>query len=148
MGTIKDIDTLQPELARRVKIFLAKLEELDKKVFVLETLRTKEVQTAYYAQGREPLEKVNALRKTEGLYLLSEKENKRKVTNTLESRHMSGGAIDIVPMKDGKLWWAAPQEVWEELGAIAEPCGVDWCVGGTGATWGKGWENPHFELLK
>lgn len=148
MGTIRDIDQLQPELAERVKVFLAKLEESKIEVFVLETLRTKEVQAAYYAQGRESLEKVNELRKAEGLYLLSEKENERTVTNTLESRHMSGCAIDICPMKDGELLWSAPLVVWEEIGDIGESCGVDWCAGGCGETWGKGWDNPHFELLK
>lgn len=148
MGTIRDIDQLQPELAGKVKVFLSYLKELKIEVFIIETLRTKEVQEAYYAQGRESFEKVNKLRKAEGLYLLSEKENNKIVTNTLISRHMSGNAIDICPIKDGKLLWSAPQAIWEQIGTIAETFDLDWCAGGRGQIWGKGWDNPHFELLK
>lgn len=51
--------------------FLRRLDaELgDDRYIVFEGRRSKETQEAYYAQGREPLEKVNALRKAVGLYL-------------------------------------------------------------------------------
>jgi hypothetical protein len=34
------------------------------------------------------------------------------------------------------------------MGRIAEERGLDWRAGGRGQTWGKGWDNPHFELMK
>ena len=45
------------------------------------------------------LEVVNAAREKAGLYLLSEAENKKTVTNTRKSRHFNGEAVDIAPVK-------------------------------------------------
>ncbi|QQO10329.1 M15 family metallopeptidase [Breznakiella homolactica] len=147
MGIIKSVDRLQPELARRTRIFLEYCREHAIDVCIIETLRRLEVQEAYYAQGRKPLETVNELRKKAGLWAITESENSRTVTNTMKSRHMEGNAVDICPMKNGKPWWNAPDEVWEEIGILAETFGLDWCAGGYGQTWGKGWDNPHFELM-
>ena len=148
MGVIRDIDRLKPELAKRTKFFLAELKKRGIDVIVLETERTVDTQLAYYAQGRKPLEEVNDLRKQAGLYLLTEAENQRIVTKTTQSRHFGGNAVDIAPLKDGRVWWNAPERVWQEIGAIGEECGLDWCAGGYGQVWGKGWDSPHFELMK
>ena len=148
MGVIRDIDRLKPELAKRTRAFLAELKKRGIEVIVLETDRTVDTQLAYYAQGRKPLEEVNALRKKAGLYLLTEAENKRIVTKTTQSRHFGGNAVDIAPVKDGRVWWNAPEQVWQEIGAIGEACGLDWCAGGYEQVWGKGWDNPHFELMQ
>ena len=149
MGTIRDIDKLVPEMARRVKTLLARCKEAGFGVCVIETLRTADVQAAYYAQGREPLAEVNALRQKAGLYLINEVDNQRRITNATRSVHQEGRAIDLcpeIPGKPGYPWWNAPQEKWEELGRLAEECGLDWCAGGRGQVWAKGWDNPHFEL--
>lgn len=147
-GTIRDVDRLDPELAKRVKAFLAECKRLNIAIGISETLRTVNVQKAYFAQGRESLTNVNVLRKRAGLYLLNMAENSRIVTNTLNSRHISGKAIDLVPLKNGGFWWTAPEQVWQEIGALAEKFGLDWCAGGLGKRWGKGWDNPHFELME
>jgi hypothetical protein len=118
-------------------------------VCVIETLRTAETQAAYYAQGREPLARVNALREKAGLYLLTNAENANKITNAKHSVHQDAGAIDMAPELPGKPgypWWNAPEEKWEALGELAEKFGIDWCAGGFGKVWAKGWDNPHFEL--
>ena len=52
MAVIRDIDRLKPELAKRARAFLAELKKRGIEVIVLETDRTVETQTAYYAQGR------------------------------------------------------------------------------------------------
>lgn len=65
MGTIKDIDRLQPELAKRTRAF-SRTEKARHRGNRPETDRTVDTQTAYYAQGRKPLEDVNALRKKQG----------------------------------------------------------------------------------
>jgi len=150
MGINRDIGALTPELAVCVKLFLYRCKEKGIKVIVIETDRNQLVQNAYYAQGRESLEEVNRLRAIAGLYPITAKENKI-ITNAKVSNHTGGGAIDIGPErpdKPGYVWWDAPQEVWEEIGALAETCGLDWCAGGFGQTWGKGWDNPHYELMK
>lgn len=147
MPVCRDINELTPPLAAATTCFLnlCKIHDID--VTIIETRRTQEVQDCYYLQGRETLECVNEAREKVGLYLLSEDENKKTVTNTRKSRHFNGEAVDIAPVKNGKIWWNAPQDVWENMGSLAERVGMDWCAGGYGQTWGKGWDNPHFELM-
>lgn len=162
MGTHRDIDLLEPKLRRAVQRTLKALKEANFPVLISETLRDDNVQKAYYAQGRKPLDEVNALRKEAGLYLLTEGENKNIITNCdgvkYKSNHQTrdgsgyGYAIDLVPAKENKygnltFWWNAPQDVWEKLGAIAEENGLDWVSGGIGENWSFK-DNPHFELLK
>jgi hypothetical protein len=130
-------------------VFLTRCDEKKLSVLIIETNRTQLVQDAYYAQGRLSLDEVNRARQTAGLYLLKEREN-TIITNAQVSNHTGGKAIDIcpeIPGKPGYPWWTAPAEVWEEIGNLAETCGLDWCAGGYGQTWGDGWDNPHFELM-
>lgn len=148
MGINKNINSLQSELARRTRSFLQKAKTQGFNIAIVEADRSQGVQNAYYAQGREELEAVNKKRAAVGLYLLSENENKKTVTQTLNSRHIGGNAVDIAPVRNGNYWWTAPQQMWEEIGVLAESCGLDWCAGGYGQTWGKGWDNPHFELME
>jgi peptidoglycan L-alanyl-D-glutamate endopeptidase CwlK len=149
MGIMRDINLLRPEMAKRVMALLKYCEKEHVGVCVIETLRTAETQAAYYAQGRQPLETVNALRKKAGLYLISWQDNQRKITNAIHSVHQDAGAIDLcpeIPGKPGFPWWNAPQAKWEELGQAAEQFGLDWCAGGYGKVWARGWDNPHFEM--
>jgi hypothetical protein len=150
MGVNRSIDALKPRLAEAVKLFLSRCEEEKHNVLIIETNRSQEIQDAYYAQGRLGIDEVNRLREKAGLYLLKEREN-NIVTNAKVSNHTGGNAVDICPEIEGKPgfpWWNAPLEVWEQLGHLAETCGLDWCAGGFGQTWGKGWDNPHFEIMK
>jgi len=149
MGINTSTGALKPELAEAVRRFLAECSRQNFPVVIIETDRSQAVQDAYYAQGRRSLEEVNRLRQIAGLYLLSEAENKKTCTDAKASNHTGGNAVDIAPVmpkKPGWAWWSAPQDVWEKMGSIAEECGLDWCAGGYGKTWGKGWDNPHFEL--
>jgi hypothetical protein len=69
--------------------------------FLTQTYRSPGLQGAYYAQGREPLARVNEIRKTVGLPPLTAAENKRGETVTdakpLQSKHQSfpARALDI-----------------------------------------------------
>ena len=146
MGIDRKLTSLKPALAAAAARAIAAMQDEGLEICIVETNRTNEVQQAYYAQGREPLDVVNTMRRAAGLWEISERENQRQVTQTLNSRHIGGNAIDLCPMKDGKCWWDAPQDVWEKMGRIGEENGLDWCAGGYGQTWGKGWDNPHFEL--
>jgi peptidoglycan L-alanyl-D-glutamate endopeptidase CwlK len=150
MGINRSIDALRPALAAAVRRFLERCEREQFGVLIIETERGQAVQSAYYAQGRRPLEEVNRLRRAAGLYLLKEREN-TTITNAAVSNHTGGNAVDMCPEitgKPGYPWWNAPSWVWEKMGKLAEDCGLDWCAGGYGQIWGKGWDNPHFELME
>jgi peptidoglycan L-alanyl-D-glutamate endopeptidase CwlK len=146
----RSIDALQKPLKEAVIRFLGRCLEEDFSVLIIETDRSQAVQNAYYAQGREPLDVVNVKRDMAGLYPIKERENV-VITNAKVSNHTGGNAVDMcpeIPGKPGYPWWNAPRAVWEKMGRIAEECGLDWCAGGYGQTWGKGWDNPHHELMK
>jgi peptidoglycan L-alanyl-D-glutamate endopeptidase CwlK len=144
------LDLLRPEARPCFDAFLEKLELRCLEYSVVETLRTRAVQEAYYAQGRRPLAEINELRKKAGLYLLGEAEGKRIVTRTLESVHLTGRAADIVPVVDGKIPWnitAENAELWKTFGRLGWEAGLEW-----GGSWppidrfGIGWDAPHYQI--
>lgn len=145
------IEKLDVKIRPQVKQFIHELDSLGIAYKVLETRRTPEVQAAYYAQGREPLDVVNAKRKVARLYLLTEKENRNKITWTLKSKHIDGLAIDIVPVIGGRIPWAITDSkvaaAWLHMGEIGEKCGLQW-----GGRWtpldkfGCGRDCPHYEV--
>ena len=141
MPLIRDVQQLRPDFRDKVIIFLAKLDELGIKYYISETKRTKEVQKCYFAQGRYSLEEVNKLRKEAGLWLITEAENKNKITWTLNSRHIDGSAIDLVPASaTGKPEWNAESYRWKQIADIGL---------GLGLTWGGSWQppdNPHWQI--
>jgi peptidoglycan L-alanyl-D-glutamate endopeptidase CwlK len=145
------IQLLAPEARKYFEGFIKKLDNQGFRYSVLETLRTVEVQEAYYAQGRRPLEEINELRKKAGLYLLGEEEAKRIVTKTLESVHLTGKAADIVPVIDGKIPWnitTENAELWLAFGRLGQESGLEW--GGSWAPldrFGIGWDAPHYQHL-
>lgn len=146
-----DINLLQEPALSKCRAFIAKLNEQKIPYKVIETLRTEAVQRAYYAQGREPLAVVNIKRRSAGLWEIGESENKRKITWTLESKHLKGLAIDIVPVFDGKIPWNINSneiaQLFMRFGLIGESCGLEW-----GGRWtpidkfGIGKDAPHFEV--
>lgn len=118
-----------------------KLKELGcESVSISETKRELVVQMAYYSKGRMDPADVKRMYARAGLYDPSEEECKQKITWTLNSKHIEGKAIDLVPVHNGKLWWNAPEEVWERMGVIGEDCGLKW-----GGRW-KEKDCPHFEI--
>jgi peptidoglycan L-alanyl-D-glutamate endopeptidase CwlK len=145
------IDLLAPQARSCFNLFLRELDARGLRYSVIETLRTPEVQAAYYAQGRKPLEEINALRKKAGLYLLGEAEGKRIVTRTMQSVHFTGKAADIVPVIDGKIPWNITSReiagLWIAFGRLGQEAGLEW-----GGAWppldsyGVGWDAPHYQL--
>ncbi len=109
-------------------------------VYISETKRELSTQMAYYSRSRMSVNDVKKMYKAAGLYDISESEAKTPNTWTLESKHLKGKAIDIVPEKNGKPWWTAPESVWERIGTIGEECGMNW-----GGRW-KTKDCPHFEV--
>lgn len=99
------------------------ITQTDIDFMVIEGYRPQERQNELYAQGRT--------------------EAGKKVTWTLNSRHTSGMAIDIVALKDGEIDWSP--EPYKQINKAFEKCsnitGIDYVWGGTfkGRDWG------HFE---
>ena len=113
------------------------------KVIIVETKRELAVQMAYYSRSRmKNIEDVKAMYKAAGLYEPSDSECNTANTQTLNSNHLKGIAIDFAPVKDGKIWWCAPDSVWNEMGKIGKKYGFSW-----GGDW-KDWQDkPHFEMV-
>jgi hypothetical protein len=154
MGIIRNIDALDPSFKPLAVELIQRLSLAGIHHRIDETVRTKEVQEAYYLQSRATLAEVNEARKKAGIYLLTEAENKTTVTWTRESVHLKGLAIDIVPLlvsDEGKYFvpWDYEKYAasWLAIGKISLKLGLDW-----GGTWppinkaGLGKDCPHHQL--
>jgi hypothetical protein len=139
----RDIESLRIDFQETVLFVLEEFKKRRIPYSILETFREQGVQDCYYAQGREPLEKVNSLRKANGLYLLSEKEN-NVITKTRNSNHTKGIAIDIAPFDvySGRNIWNYNDPVWKKIAEIAKELenSVSW-----GGNWIDFYDPPHWE---
>lgn len=139
------------ELDRRAQFAFTRMcKLLDERLseegyYVFEGLRKKEVQEAYYAQGRESLSQVNEKRVKAGLYLLRSEKQNYKITWTLSSKHLEGKAMDVLPLTaEGNPTWdlahfRAQFEIIRDCGREAGlECGADW------ETDKQDW--PHYQL--
>lgn len=140
MALIRSIRALHPLMIPKVERFLQLLKKHDLAYIIIETFRLRSVQEAYFAQGREPLSRVNELRRNAGLWEITSKENAQKITWTMQSKHLKGFAIDLAPMRDGRILWQAPFELWEQYGCYGELSGLSW-----GGRWPQQ-DLPHYEL--
>ena len=141
MGLIRDVSKLEPRTREAAEKALAAIAGVGLKVWINETLRTPLTQQAYYAQGREPIDKVNAKRLGAGLWMITLPEN-RVITQTLKSKHLEGKAIDLVPMnKDGGPDWKATKDKYQSIADIMKLFGFDW-----GGDWKGFVDCPHFQI--
>jgi hypothetical protein len=139
---------LDPRVQPIFKDFLRRLDATlgDDQYIIFEGRRTIAVQQAYFAQGRQPLEEVNRLRQIAGLWLLrSENDNKNPITWTMDSKHINGLAVDVLPVNGaGNPTWdlthfRLPFETIRDCGKMAGLiCGADWASPHT--DW------PHYEF--
>ncbi|WP_261389681.1 M15 family metallopeptidase [Halomonas denitrificans] len=67
------------------------------------------------------------------------------VTKTLNSRHLTGHAVDLVALKDGRASWE-----WPDYRAIADAMKASSSRLGVPVEWGGDWKSlkdgPHFQL--
>jgi peptidoglycan hydrolase-like protein with peptidoglycan-binding domain len=135
---------VNPQVASRVRAMAADLKAKGVNVMVTSGYRTFKEQTALYAQGRQSLGAVNALRKDAGMSPISATENKGVVTKVKAggSFHNYGLAVDVVPLKaNGQPDWKAPSSTWKAIGAAGKKQGLEW-----GGDWAKFKDQPHFQL--
>lgn len=101
------IDGLEEEFIPKVQALkMALLEATGFEWVVVQGRRTIAQQNALYAKGR-----------TSG---------GAKVTNAKggSSPHNFGMAVDMVPLKDGALWWNMPERGWQQYADIAQSMGL------------------------
>lgn len=117
-------------------------------VFISETRRTLAVQMAYYSRGRMEPSDTQKMYKAAGLYDIGTAEAKSKNTWTLQSKHIEGKAIDIVPLINERAVWTCPpgfdkakfNRILDRIGEIGKEHGL---------IWGGDWDvkdYPHFEM--
>lgn len=148
---ITDLTPIMQSLYRR---FFREMRKAGIKFKITCTARSVLEQKALYAQGRESLEKVNALRKKVGLWALTAKENKRKVTWTLKSKHLVDGvkvlkssAFDIVLLNENeKVHWDLKVDVnRNEKKDYVEAAEIGKSVGLKPGAYFKTPDFPHYE---
>jgi len=136
--------------------FVAALRAEGLRFSILETRRPKLVQVAYFSRGRDDYETICAKYRAAKLAIPNEAEAASIITRTMASKHLSGRAMDVVPLTErGTIPWSVrSQEIadlWLRLGEIGERCGLVW--GGRWPDpapkmldeWGLGWDKPHYE---
>lgn len=134
-----DYNDMHPVLQARYDAYVAVVEQIKRVKRQLNcVIRTFPEQLALHAQGRLPLADVNRLRKEAGMpWMITEAENKNKVTWTMKSKHFpdkngKSRAFDDVVLKDGRepswdLKWDGDKDNvadYEELALAAESVGL------------------------
>jgi hypothetical protein len=156
----RNINDLVPELREQCIAHIRKCKEAGISIIITCTARDNMEQLALYSQGRMPLSYVNMMRTEAGIWGIDHKANKRKVTWTLNSRHVvdldkgeKATAYDIALLRlvRGKLraHWDLKENVndndipdYEEVARIGESLGLE-----AGARWNKpDW--PHFQTRR
>ena len=137
--SLQRLNEVNPLLAAKIK----QLEkDLGQPLGVTQGLRTGDEQAALYAQGRQSLDEVNALRKKVNWAPITEAQNRARVTNADrgESYHEFGLAVDVVPeaLDTGAPDWNVTHQVWKDLVVKGEALGMT-----SGKSWG---DEPHFQL--
>ncbi len=160
----RDLNKTTPRMRDFANKLILKASDIGINVFVIEVDRPYQTQVAYYAQGRDTLESVNKLRKRAGLSPITESENKKKITWTMNSRHIVNlenddknddysHAIDF-GIKDnlGKYVGDSKADVnkdnkpdYIQLGKLAKEIDSDIIWGGD---WVKNKDYPHYEEPK
>jgi len=123
-----ELKGLYKSIIPRAQKFL-ELARKEYKVKVVETLRTIDNQKARYAQGRQPLQIVNELRKNVALGIITEKEN-RIVTFAAPgmSFHNYGLAFDCIfyDKNNKPIGGDRKDPLWEKVKKWAEEAGLEW----------------------
>jgi peptidoglycan L-alanyl-D-glutamate endopeptidase CwlK len=140
----RKIEDLTPELQEKYLAFVVGMAAAGIPFLLTCTARTVREQVALYNQGRGGTDTTNALRKIAGLPAISWRENSRKVTWTLASKHIidlddnnpdndKSRAFDIAIMRDQRPCWDLKINVnkndlpdYEEAGRIGEAAGLRW----------------------
>lgn len=149
---MRDRSLLLPQVKNKLEELERLAEEANIHFIVTQTLRSQEEQLAYYAQGRESLDRVNELRKIAKLSPITESENRNIITRAKtvwDSYHAYGRAFDVAVVSPaGKIDWGEGADWdsdgvsdWVELGKLGESIGLEW-----GGNFSSLRDLPHFQF--
>ena len=136
----RDIKKLSPLVRVQLNLALADLRKQGVNPLVVETLRTKERQYYLYGQGRTAKEC-----KAKCVPDKYAKPSAKKVTWTLNSIHITGFAVDVVPQRkvNGKMTaiWNVKDKDTIKIIATMIRYGFE-----AGANWSSNPDSPHFQV--
>jgi hypothetical protein len=138
----KALAELDSAVMLQFKTFLDEADAAGIKYSITEARRTMLTQICYFLGGRGmSTADINVCRKAAGLYLWADSEN-RKITWSLDSLHIRGRAMDIVPIDDKGKSNYKDAETYKKLAEIAGRHGIEW-----GGNWpGDKRDGPHFQI--
>jgi peptidoglycan L-alanyl-D-glutamate endopeptidase CwlK len=150
---MRDINTLHPYVRQKAEQLKAAAKaKYNLNIIITECLRTNDEQRALYAQGRSPLDRVNALRKAVKWAPITAAQNKFTVTNAAAadfSYHGYGLAFDIAVVDPtGKIIdWSSKSDWndddindWLQVGELSYELGLEW-----GGNWSSRPDMPHYQ---
>ncbi|GHV76477.1 hypothetical protein AGMMS49942_12980 [Spirochaetia bacterium] len=139
----KALAELDTAVMFQFKAFLDEADAARLSYAITEARRTMLTQVCYFLGGRGmSTADINACRKVAGLYLWTDSEN-RKITWTLNSIHLRGRAIDIVPLDKNERANYNDVETYRKLAEIAANHGIEW-----GGNWSsEKRDGPHFQIV-
>ena len=142
-----DINLLRPKTKKLCELFIEACRKAGINLVITQTLRSMELQDAYYSQGRDSLDIVNSKRKKVNLPPITEKENKSIITKAKagSSPHNYGLAFDFVPIVNGKAEWN-DLTLFDRCGAIAKTLNVDGYTLEWGGDFPKFKDRPHIQM--
>lgn len=136
----RDTKKLNPLVRVQLNLALADLKEQGVNPLVVETLRTKERQYYLYGQGR-----TKEQCKAKGVPVKYAAPDKAKVTWTLNSIHITGFAVDVVPQREvnGKMTaiWNTKDKDTQKIIATMIRYGFE-----AGANWTSSPDSPHYQV--
>ncbi len=147
------LEDLTPDTQARAVKAIADLVARGIPYAVTYTLRTYAEQAALYAQGRQDLLTVNALRDAAGLPHIGQADNSyvvtqasgKKITDggTGRSPHQFGTALDVVPINNvgNPIWPGASDPRWAQIAQSFKAQGFEW-----GGDWTDFQDLPHYQL--
>jgi len=136
--SMKRLALVNPILAQTIQRLAYQMSET---IGVTQGLRTEKEQAALFAQGRQPLDVVNAMRLVVGWAPLDVSANIEPVTKAQPgySWHEFGLAVDVVPLESsGEPDWDTDHPVWQEIISKGTALGLT-----SGISWK---DEPHFQL--
>ena len=142
-----DINLLRPKTKKLCELFIEACRKAGINLVITQTLRSMELQDAYYSQGRESLSIVNEKRKKVNLPPITEKENKSIITKAKagSSPHNYGLAWDIACIVNGKVDYNN-LELYKKCGNIAKTISFEGYTIEWGGDFPKFKDYPHFQL--
>jgi len=141
-----DLNLLRPKTKKLCELWIEACRKEGINLVVTQTLRSMDLQDAYYSQGRESLEVVNSKRAKVKLAKITAKDNKI-VTNAKAgtSPHNYGLAWDFVPIINGKADYTN-LALFKKMGEIAKKISFEGYTLQWGGDFKKIVDMPHIQL--